>query len=154
MQITFNTESALDRRLVEVLLVSLSNQQDAQPEVADNAGSIVSVVASSDINCADSGAVSVSSLAEAASAVESIKKKPKKHVEREVTLEQTIDEAPTYTYPPTDLDGVKKALNILIKTKGFAAGSKTLASFGAARISELSEDQYEKFIKGCIDGTR
>lgn len=153
MQITFNTESALDRRLIEVLLVSLSTQQDAQPEVA-NTGSAESVVASSDDHSADSGAVSVLSLAEAASTVDPPKRKPKKHVEREVTLEQTIDEAPTYTYPPSDFDGVKKALGIYTQTKGFPAGVKLLSKYKAARISELAEDQYPQFVKDCIDGTR
>ncbi|NDB68905.1 MAG: hypothetical protein EB015_13030 [Methylocystaceae bacterium] len=152
MQITFNTESALDRRLIEVLLVSLS-QQKAQPEVANsNAGSAKSVVASSD-ECADSGAVSVSSLAEAASAVEP-KPKAKKPVERELTLEQTIDELPSVTYPPATIEGARSALTKYTSVKGIPDGMKLLAKYKANRIAELDQEKYSSFIKECIDGAR
>jgi hypothetical protein len=143
MQISFDPRSPSDILFVKKLLDTLTTDSDAQPVVADNTGSAARVA--SPVGCADGAASNV--LPMDAAAIKSKKKK----VEREVTLEQTIDEIPEAV---VTIEEARKALNVLTTAKGMNEGMKMLDKYDAKRIGELNQKHYKDFVKDCINGAR
>lgn len=143
MQISFDPRSSSDILFVKKLLVSLTADSEAEPVVAENTGSAAKEASS--VGCADGAASNV--LPMDAAAIKSKKKK----IEREITLEQTIDEIPE---PVVTIEEARKALNVLTTAKGMNEGMKMLGKYDAKRIGELNQKNYKDFVKDCIDGSR
>ncbi len=146
MQISFDPRSRADIEFVEKLLAGLSSSGLAEPEVAQNPGSTKKTIASEVRDRAGSVEANPHSQDDASAPVSNNVVNL-----REVTLEQTIDEAPDVQFEE-NFDGAKAALKYLTSRKGMDAGLALLKKFDSARVSEVK--QHADFIKECVSGAR
>ena len=161
--VQFDTANAADVSL----FAGLFHGMNAQPGVASNPGTTSPVVLTDAPFQGDGGVVGAADVVEAAPIVDKPKRtrKPKEdNVQDTVQPEQTAPvsvteqhpepqpvEAPVFneseSAPIYTLDDVRSALQGFTATKSIEDAMALLREFGAARISELKEEDYAAFIE-------
>lgn len=150
--------STMDLRTARVLMATLNAWfearfgHDAQPEVAQNAGSseLARTPQSSDpagqkptvVEDVDSGK-------ESSTTVETVKKPRKAKKEEPPAVTEPVPAV--HTALPVTIDALRAALQRLTATQGMPAGIELLKKFGCARISELAEKDEATKLSFLVD---
>ena len=147
MQISFDPRNRADIEFVEKLLVGLTSNSLAEPDVAQNTGNTVAASASLAADCVGGVEADPHSQDRASAPVNNVVNL------RELTTDQTLDNTDAASPAPTYED-LKINLNKYAGVKGYDAGFALLKKYKAARMIDVKVEDYADFIKECVDGAR